>query len=77
VKILPALASTLLLCACASGGWEYVLPPGASQARMQETRQMCSDEAGMGRLAEERERLEQQCMIERGYIVRKTDGVQP
>lgn len=61
----------LLLSGCAARGWSYVPPAGVSETQFRNTLEACRDESGMVRSREEQLRLEQHCMMDRGYQVER------
>lgn len=64
----PALL--LLLSACASERWTYSAP-GVDQKAMQADLNACEEESGIVRLGEDQKALTQQCMMTRGYAMKK------
>ncbi|MDB5970781.1 MAG: hypothetical protein JWQ90_3231 [Hydrocarboniphaga sp.] len=70
--MLLSLSLALLPAACASEGWTYIAPPGVDQKTLDADRSACEEESGIVRLGDEQKLLAQQCMMTRGYVMRKT-----
>lgn len=66
------LTLLLLQTGCASERWTYIAPPGIDQKTLAADQEACEEESGIVRLGEEQKLLAQQCMMTRGYTMRKT-----
>ncbi|HEX4872246.1 MAG TPA: hypothetical protein VFV27_08035 [Nevskiaceae bacterium] len=69
MKTLARLLTLTLLAGCAGPApvLRYSAPDGVSDEWMQRDLAACVEEAGIERLAADRVRLQQQCMMDRGY----------
>lgn len=75
MRVTPRLAvlmwsAPLLLSACASERWTYSAP-GVDEKAMEADRSACEEESGIVRLGDEQKALAQQCMMTRGYTMKK------
>jgi hypothetical protein len=71
-RVVVLLCVTLLLAACASDGYTYLAPAGISQQMLDADRNACDEESGIVRLGDDQRTLAQQCMMQRGYTMKKT-----
>jgi hypothetical protein len=65
-SLVTASFALLLLSACAER-WIYSPPAGVSESQLKADLNACREESGIERLPEDRERMEQQCMMDHGY----------
>jgi hypothetical protein len=70
--VLPMLllSAPLLLSACAGERWTYSAP-GVDQKTVDADRSACEEESGITRLGDDQKALAQQCMMTRGYTMKK------
>lgn len=65
------LLLVLALAACAGERWTYLAPAGIPDDTLQRDQRACADESSIVRLSEDQLALEQRCMMDRGYTLRR------